>query len=389
MSDSSQFRLTRLATRETVYRTPIASAGLVVRRTGGAPAITTTLKQSAEVRTDLQSTQAFRTNLAGTLKIDDEWVYDGHNRELEDVFLAPFGTIITSSATAISASSIDNSFNRAAGSFIADGIVVGQPIKTGGFAAAADNVVCRAVTVTATKITTNATLVTEAAGVNSLVAAAMLRMGTTDMWTTFEGYYPDVATLKYIVYPGAVAVGWQYKFSHPGEMMCSFDYNLPPPLAAAATGANNGTITPYTANTVMTSVDHFKLAQEGGSPLAAWVKDFTLDVKNPKREIGSAGTLGAKKQGKSTFAVTGSIVVYNDDAGLALYNKHIAGAYSSFEFEMVDDLGNIQHLWVGKLKYSGGAPSDGPKDSDITITLPFDAVQDPTTGTVVQLSKFS
>src|SRR5579864_8471916 len=156
MSSSSSVRWTRLATRESTYGTPVSSAGLVIRRTGGNFAVTTTAAASKEVRTDLQSTQTYRTNQASTMTIDDEWIYGVHNRELEDVFLNTWNPaigspVITSSATAISASSVDNSFNRASGDFTADPIVVGQAIKTSGFVNAANNGVFTVVSVVALK----------------------------------------------------------------------------------------------------------------------------------------------------------------------------------------------------------------------------------------------
>lgn len=388
MSSSSLVRLTRLATRETTYRTPVTSAGLVVRRTGGNAAVQTTSKASSEVRTDLQPTQVYRTDQKSTLKIDDEWVASVHDHELEDVFLAAWNpsAIITSSATAISASSSDNSFNRASGSFLTDGLFVGQMIKTGGFVASADNGVFRIVTVAALKITTNGTLVTEAAGTNSLIGARTLRPGTSDMWTTFEEFYSDLTSQ--LIYPGMVGEQFDLKFSHPSELTCSFSYSGGPPMPEGTALQDNGTITPYTANPVMESADHFKAAYEGGAALTAWLKAFTLTVKNPKRPLEAAGTLGAKGQGKSTFDVTGQIDVYNDANGLAIVAKHFAFTQSSWEFQLIDSNGNIQHIWLPAVYYTGGAPSAGAKDTDVMAQLPFTAVQGGGIGSMIQISAF-
>jgi hypothetical protein len=394
MSASSSVRHTRLATRETTYGTPISSAGRVIRRTGGNFAVTTTAGASKEVRTDLQSTQTYRTNQASTYTIEDEWVYGVHNYELEDHFLNTWSPLLsssvtTSSATAISAASSDNSFNRATGDFTVDGVVVGAPIKTGGFTNAGNNGVFRVVSVTALKIIVAGTLITEAAGTNSLVVARYLRQGTTDMFVTFEEYYSDLATPQYIVYPGMVNDMWEWKFSHPGEITTKFDYKGRPPIPAATTGSNNGTITAYAANPVMNSSDSWKVAIEGGTPITVWVKDFTITCKNNKREIGSAGTLGAKLQGKSTFDVAGQVVLYNDANGLLIANKHFAFTDSAWEFQCIDALGNTQHFYIPKLNYTAGAPLSGPKDQDVMITLPFTAKQDPVTGTMIQISAFS
>lgn len=394
MSASSSVRLTRLATRETTYGTPITSAGQVIRRTGGNFGVTTTASSSKEVRIDLQSTQTYRTNQASTLSFDDEWVYKTHGREMEDVFLSSWipaigSPVVTSTATAISASSTDNSFNRATGDFTADPVVVGQAIKTSGFSNAGNNGVFRVVSVTALKIIVSGTLVTETAGTNSLIAARYLRLGTADRFVTFEEYYSDMTVPEYTVYPGMAAEGWEWKFSHPGEFTTKFDYVGRPPLAPSTSGVNNGTITPYPSNPVMNSCDNFLVSMEGGTPALVWVKDFSISVKNKKREIGSAGTLGAKLQGKSTFEVTGSITVYNDVNGLAIANKHFAFTDSSWEFQLVDALGNIQHFYLPKINYTSGAPSAGAKDSDVMITLPFTAKQDSTISSMIQISEFS
>lgn len=395
MSSSSLVRWTRLATRESTYGTPVSSAGLVIRRTGGNFAVTTTAASSKEVRTDLQSTQTYRTNQATTMSIDDEWVYGVHNRELEDVFLNTWNPIltspvITSTATAISASSVDNSFNRASGDFTADPIVVGQAIKTSGFVNAANNGIFTVVSVVALKIVVaGGTLVTETAGTNSLIGGRYLRMGTTHMNTTFEEYYSDLAVPQYIVYPGQAADSWEFKFTHPGEMTTKFSYMGGKPVAPATSGANNGTITGYAANPVMNSSDNFLFAYEGGSALLAWVKDLTITVKNKKREIGSAGTLGAKDIGVSTFEVTTSISVYNDANGLAIVTKHFNFTDSSFSFLTTDSLGNTVHFSIPKLNYNAGAPSAGAKDSDVLSVLPGIGKADPTIGSMIQLSQFT
>lgn len=72
---------------------------------------------------------------------------------------------VTVTATDISADNADGSFNRVSGSWITDGFAVGKRIKVAGFTESGNNVTSAAVTaVTATKLTTDATLTTEAAG---------------------------------------------------------------------------------------------------------------------------------------------------------------------------------------------------------------------------------
>jgi hypothetical protein len=80
---------------------------------------------------------------------------------------------VAASSTAISVSSTDNSYNRAAGSFVADGFTVGQLVQAFGFANGANNVQSRIVTVAAGKITVNVLLTTEAAATGqTLITAA-------------------------------------------------------------------------------------------------------------------------------------------------------------------------------------------------------------------------
>src|SRR5262249_54160686 len=141
--------------------------------------------------------------------------------------------------------------------------------------------------------------------------------------------------------------------------------------------------TPYTPNPCSNSADNFKAVLEGGTAFAAWVKGFSMTVKNQKRAIEAAGTLGPKAQGKSTFEVTGSFDLYNDANSALVHAKARGFTNSSFEFQIIDSLGNIQHFWFPSLYYLKGAPNAGAKDSDVMITLPFGAVQGSTVPTML------
>jgi hypothetical protein len=68
-----------------------------------------------------------------------------------------------STASAIAVSAADNSYNRTKGDFTADGFAPGQLIRGSGFANEGNNALARIVTVTARKITTTGTLVSESA----------------------------------------------------------------------------------------------------------------------------------------------------------------------------------------------------------------------------------
>ncbi len=132
---------------------------------------------------------------------------------------------------------------------------------------------------------------------------------------------------------------------------------------------------------------------ENGSAVSAsaYVKELRFSLSCPKRSIMDAGTLGAVDQGLSTFALSGQIVLYNSATSRAIAARHYSGALSSLEWQMLDFAGNREHYWLPGIYFNGqgGAPSSGPRDQDVMITMPFTCIADSTISSMFQYSKIA
>lgn len=390
MSSSSRVRLTRI--RETAYGVlPTPGAMLRVRRTGGEFSDESTLNPSAEVRDDLMVTDVAREDYTAKGSIEDEWVYGAHDAELQDAFGAAPSATINLSGLSLTVVAAAGTYERAAGSWITDGLVVGGVYQFGGLTNAGNNGRKRITAITATVVTVAVLtgLVNEGPTAScTCKQGGHFRMGTTVYSSVFEELFPDAAADAYQQWLGSVCASWEWSFSHPGKMTTKFGYECAAGQQASAT-AGNGTVTDYAANRVMNSIDHFRALQEGGASAASLrVRDMSLNLSAPKRRILAAGTLGDVDKGANTFGLEGSIKVYNSVAARTVAAKAKANTLTSLEWETVDAAGNVYHFYAPALFYKSGSAAAGAKDSDVYITLPWLARLDTVTGSMLQVTRF-
>lgn len=388
MSSSSRVRLTRI--RETVYGVlPTPAAMLRVRRTGGSFSEETSAEPSAEVRDDLQVTDVARLDKSAKGSIEDEWVYAAHDEELKDNFGAAWSTAVALSALTLTFDLSSASIVRPSGSWVSDGIVAGGVYDFGGGLDAANRGRFRVLTVVALTLTVDATLVDEVATADCTVdQAGHLREGTTAFPVLFEELFADVSSTELEQYRGMMNTGWTWQFDHPGKMTTTFTYEGSTGGYTAST-AGNGTVTDYAANRVMNSADHWRAFKEGGASATLRIKTFSLNHAAPKRRISGAGTLGNDDMGMNTFALTGTIKLYNSAAARAAGVKASTFATSSLEWETVDSAGNVYHFYIPKVQFTSGSPEAGAKDGDVFRTLNWTAFRDTTIGSMIQVTKFA
>lgn len=389
MSSGARVRLTRL--RETTLGVlPTPAAMTQVRRTGGSWKDSNTRNPSNEKRSDLMYTDAPREDYGVTGTLEDEWVFDGHNGEIEECLNGAISSTIALTGLSLTFANSGSTITRGSGSWITDGIVAGGIYSFGGASNGGNNGRHRVVSVdSATQLTVASTLVDEGPTASCTVTqGGHNRMGTTLLSSVEEELYPDIASNELWQMLGVVVTGWEWKFSHPGKVTCVFNKKAISRSYTTST-AGNGTVNAYAANRAMNSISHFTAFREDGTLASTLrVKELSFRIDAEKRDIKAAGSLGAVGFGLNAFRVTGMLKVYNSAAARAVGVKAKADTLTSFAWEMVDADGNVEHHFLPRIHLNEGSPQDAPNDNDVYIDIPFIASLDTTVGSIYQRTRF-
>jgi hypothetical protein len=116
---------------------------------------------------------------------------------------------------------------------------------------------------------------------------------------------------------------------------------------------------------------------EGGVPVAV-ITEISLTLQNgiePRFVVGSKDSI-ATSLGRSNL--TGQVTAFFEDS--TLVDKFLNETESSIDFTLPDGAGNEQKFIIPRIKYTGGQP-DVSGEGPITLTMPFQALLDATTGT--------
>ena len=142
----------------------------------------------------------------------------------------------------------------------------------------------------------------------------------------------------------------------------------------------------YTARTTTPPVDSFTgVLEENGSTLGV-VTEMSLTLENgitPRFVVGSRQTINPSV-GNSNL--TGSMTVFFESG--ALVKKFVDEAESDLYFSMPDLEGNLIEYRIPRIKYTGGQP-DVSGVGPVTLTMPFQALFDPTLGTNIAMDRTS
>jgi hypothetical protein len=341
---------------------------------------------SDEIRSDRQIIDLIKTSQENAGAINFELSYATYDDFfLSALYASAWSTPLTTSATTISASSVDNSINRASGSFITDGVVAGTFIKTAGFATAANNGFARVVSVTALKIVLSGiTLVTESAGATVTLKNSYIRNGVTEKSLTLEKGFVDIA--QYISYTGMVVSKMSLGFNSQNKVTGSFD--LMGKEAVIASSPLNSTLVAANTNEIYNSVDNVSGVFEGGTIVGSpnFVNQFTVDVVNNTRTKYAVGSASPIDLGVGKVDVTGTLKTYFGDA--ALYTKFINGTRTSLTIRLTDSANNTYIIDMPQVEYSEGDVPIPGNDQDIFATLGYRALRDPSYGFTIQICKF-
>jgi hypothetical protein len=175
----------------------------------------------------------------------------------------------------------------------------------------------------------------------------------------------EINTFNMVVAPNAIVTG---DFGIVGD-----DASTTPPAGAT-----------FNAPTTTSPFDSFTgIINEGGGASSV-VTSLTLNVDNGINALFVVGDSSSADTSIARSNVTGSIDVYFEDA--SLINKFWNETESSIDFTLVDPAGNKYIVTLPRVKYMGGQPDVSGEDP-VTISMPFQALYDSSTGTNIRIDR--
>lgn len=139
---------------------------------------------------------------------------------------------------------------------------------------------------------------------------------------------------------------------------------------------------------VMNAVTDVGMVMENGANLltaGSFIKSVSLDINNNLRAQKAVGVYGSAGIGSGELAVSGSMEVYFTDA--TYYRKWLDGTQTSLVIGMADQAGNGYLVEMDKVKFKDGGLNVGGKDSDVMLSLPFDAFYNAGTGRGIRITR--
>lgn len=390
-ADSSRHGLAIIAEAEYGV-TPATPALARTRHTSCTLALTKTSTVSAEINPNRQIMD-FRhgTKQVGG-DIGFEFSYGTFDQLLEAALCGdwiPEGVLADDT---ISAAAADASFNDSGNGFVLAGFKVGRLITVAGFTGTpANNATYKIATVAAGKLTvtnpdgTPAVLVDDAAGeaVTITTQAEVLKAGVERRSFTMERHFSDLveADKPYHRFTGCIVNTFGLTLTPDAVITGTFGIigqgqtldGLP------VTGAT------YTPQSTTRVFDAFNGSlTEGGVPLAA-ITEMSLTLENgvaPRFVLFSDETI---LPGIGQSNLTGSITVFFGTS--AMLEKFINEESSSLAFTLEDLHGNQYIFELPFISYTGGQPDTTAGGQSVSLTMPLQAVYDPTSDTNIKVTR--
>jgi hypothetical protein len=233
---------------------------------------------------------------------------------------------------------------------------------------------------------TNATTLTVGSAVftvgtttgTGVVQSARVTNGTTQSSYSIERNSADITQFQNFrgMTPSKLSLTLQ-----PGQILTgsiSFMGKDAQPLAGVT--AMPGTSTPSLTSGVFNSVSNvFQILENGAALTNTYARNLTINVENNLRGQGAIGNLGSVGIGAGQSVVTGSLELYFADA--TYLNKFINNTSSTLSLRVSSSTTGVGYVLTFPLiKYSDGATPTPGANQDVSLTLPFQALRDPTTG---------
>lgn len=358
---------------------PASAAGQSIRRVSSSLDMTKDTYQSAEIRTDFQMAD-FRhggRKVAGSIngELSAKTYSDFMAAALKKNFTATVP--ITGASITVGGVAGAYTFTRAAGSFLTDGVKIGDVVRltAGAFNAANinKNIMVTAVTALAlTGLVLNASpLVAEgpiaSATVTVVGKKSMIpQSGHTDKSFSIEHWYPDVPTSE--VFSGCKVSKITLSLPPTGMATCNVEFTG----KDSVTNAAQYFASPSAITTTGTMAAVNGVLRVAGATIAN-VTGLTIDIASAQSGEPTVGSNTVSFQAAGRVLVTGQITATFDSTALrdAFYNETEISLYAAFTADNSASSDFITFA-IGRIKVGGASKDDGEKT--ITQTIPFQAL---------------
>ena len=216
---------------------------------------------------------------------------------------------------------------------------------------------------------------------DDLIAAAMfndwssddtIEIGTTQKSIRIQRAFTDIG--EYHEFLGCVPTSWSISMAPDAIVTATFSF-------MGREMETTRTLTGATDKATNSPFDSFSgFIREGGNSTGDEIAvvtglDFTLENSlEPIQVLGSNKAEGLPA-GRAT--VTGTVTAYFNNSDLL--DKFIGETESEIQFQLKDTLGNTLEFYMPRIKYSG-ADISVDSESPVTMSLPFQALYDTTSG---------
>ena len=140
----------------------------------------------------------------------------------------------------------------------------------------------------------------------------------------------------------------------------------------------------YPAATTTSPLDSFTGSLKEGGNTVAVVTEIQLNIENGLEARFVVGSKTSIRPSIARSNISGQITAYFEDS--TLVEKFINETVTSLEFSLPDGAGNVLDFELPRLKYSGGSP-DVQGEGPITLTMPFQALLDPVSGSNIIITR--
>ena len=359
--------------------TPAAAAAQAIRRVTSSLDMTKDTYQSNEIRTDFQMAD-FRhgqRKVAGAIngELSAKTYSDFMAAALKKAFTAT--PPITGASITIAGTLGAYTITRAAGSFLADGVKIGDVVRltAGAFAAGNlnKNIMVTAATATVlTGLTLNgSTLTAEGPIASATVTVAgkksmIPQSGHTDKSFSIEHWYPDVPTSE--IFTGCKVSKIGLGLPPTGMATCNVEFMGKDAVPSATQYFTSPT--GITTTGTMASVNG--VLRVAGATVAN-VTGLTIDIAAAQSGEPTVGANTVAFQAAGRVLVTGQLTATFESTALrdAFYNETEISLYAAFTADN-SAASDFITFCLPRIKAGGAAKDDGEKT--ITQTIPFQAL---------------
>lgn len=277
-------------------------------------------------------------------------------------------------------------FTRSSGDFVADGIILGIWIKTGGFTNPANNGFHRVVGVTTTTVTVEGGLVVEFAPASATVKASFIYNDNIFKSFFFEVWYKTINRFKQ--HAGLFVNGLTLNFNLKAIIAGNFDFIGNEPTESGTTVDTNSVYTASETKDIVNSTSNLKTLRinRASFPNGNYARAFSFTINNNgagRPALTKFFNVGTRF---GQFAVDGTMATYTTDFNP--FNAILANTPFSIDFKTQDAAGNTYIFDFLRLKYKTVPTNITGPNNDIETAVTWGAEKDPVTGKTMFLNRF-